>query len=109
MDRIQDYQAHALHKDDHLEANLGSLNAGLMRIGITVEEALERSMAAETLTGEGLQRLLPIIEVYLRLTRQIDRFAHLEQQIVEARRPKASLERPGQRGGASFLSEDLPA
>jgi hypothetical protein len=46
MDRIQDYQAHALHKDDHLEANLGSLNAGLMRIGITVSRRWHDSLSS---------------------------------------------------------------
>jgi hypothetical protein len=106
MQCIQKYQVHALHKDDYLEANLGSVNAGLIRMAINLEEALERSMTADPLTVERLQRLLPIIEVQLRVTRQIDRYAHLEQQIAQARKAKESLERPAMRGVARSLSEE---
>lgn len=107
MERITAYQASALNKDHDLEANLGSIAAGLMRIAVRVDEALERSMTAGTVTVERLQRLLPAIEVHLRVTRQIDRFAHLEQQIAQSRQSKKQPSLPGKPSGASAVSEEL--
>jgi len=88
MSRVLDLMASALSKDDHLRANLGSMNAGLMRLGIHFEEGLEGSMTASPLTVERLQKILPAVETHLRLLRQIDRFAHLEQQLTRSQRPQ---------------------
>ncbi len=35
LSRVLDYQASSLEKDDPLEANLGSINSGLMRVALS--------------------------------------------------------------------------
>jgi hypothetical protein len=97
MIRVQEYLADSLVKGDHLEANLGSINGGLMRICVSLDEVVHRGMSVSTVTVERIQRLLPAIETYLRLTRQIDRFAQLELRTAAARRPRADPARPAPR------------
>ena len=90
LTRVLDYQASALTKEDHLEANLGSINSGLMRIGLWLDETIGRAMAGGPPTVERMHRILPAIETHLRVTRQVDRFAQIELRAAAARKPKAT-------------------
>jgi hypothetical protein len=86
--RIDEYEAFALDKEDHLEANLACLNAGLMRVGSRVEEALERTMDQSPLSADRVQTLMPMLDAQLRIARQIERYAHLERQIGQTSKQK---------------------
>ena len=85
---VLDYQHNSLAKPNALEANLGSINSGLLRICICLDEAIVQATENGPCTVERVQNMLPAIDTYLRVTRQIDRFANLEARINEARRPK---------------------
>ena len=88
LSRVFDYQAKSLAKEDDLEANLGSINSGLMRIAIWLDEAVDQVLESGPRTVERLTRLLPAIDAHLRVTRQVDRFAQLEIRAVESRKPR---------------------
>lgn len=88
LSRVLDYQASSLEKDDPLEANLGSINSGLMRVALWLDETIEQAMESGPPNVERLSRILPAIDTHLRVTRQVDRFAQIELRAVEARKPK---------------------
>ena len=71
LSRILDYQASSLGKDDALQANLGSVNAGLMRIALWLEESIEQTMEIGQPNVERLAPVLRAVDSHLRLTRQI--------------------------------------
>lgn len=88
LSRVLDHQANSLEKDDPLEANLGSINSGLMRVALWLDETIEQAMESGPPNVERLSRILPAIDTHLRVTRQVDRFAQIELRAVEARKPK---------------------
>ena len=88
--RVLDYQANSLGKEDALEANLGSINSGLMRVALWLDETIEQAIESGPRTVERLQGLLPAIDTHLRVTRQIDRFAQTELRAAESRRPRGN-------------------
>ncbi len=88
--RVLDYQANSLGKEDALEANLGSINSGLMRVALWLDETIEQAMESGPRTVERLQGLLPAIDTHLRVTRQVDRFAQTELRVAESRKTRAN-------------------
>lgn len=96
LQRVADYQSGAAARPDPLEANLGLINGGLMRIGLAIDEAVTRALAKTPITIEQLDRMRPTIEMYLRITRQVDRFAQLELKCRVATAREAGLSPPTQ-------------
>jgi hypothetical protein len=94
LSRVLDYQISSLEKDDPLEANLGSINSGLMRVALWLDETIEQVMESGPPNVERLARILPAIDAHLRVTRQVDRFAQIELRAVDARKPKATDDNP---------------
>jgi hypothetical protein len=86
LSRVLDYQAHALAKPDPLQANLGSINSGLMRISLWLDESVAHALDGGPPDVERLSRVSQAIDTYLRVTRQVDRFSQLELRTFEARR-----------------------
>ena len=86
--RVSDYLTSSLAKADPLEANIGSINSGLMRLALSLDDIIERAVGAGPQTVEGLENVMPAIDTHLRVTRQVDRFAQLELRSHEARQPK---------------------
>jgi len=87
LDRVTAYGNASLGKRNPLLATLGSVNSGLMRVNLYVEEALVQTLATGPLTIEQIQKVQPSVDLLLRLTRQIDRLAQLEIKP----RPRRSL------------------
>ena len=90
LSRVIDYQAISLKKNDALEANLGSINSGLMRIAVSLDETIEQAIESAPRTLDRAQRILPAIETHLRVARQIDRFAQIEVRAAESRKRRPS-------------------
>lgn len=88
--RVLDYQAAVLQKKDHLEAVLGTVNAGLVGVTIQLDEFIEGALAASPKTVERVQKLLPSIQTYLQATRQIDRLTQVELRIAASRKGKSA-------------------
>jgi len=89
--RILDYQAQSLAKPDPLEACLGSSNGSLMEIGCRLAEVINAGMVG--LDMAKLPQVQPALDTYLRVLRQVDRFAQLEAKFTESRR-QAEEEQP---------------
>ena len=104
LSRVLDYQTSSLQKEDALEANLGSINSGLMRVALWLDETIEQAMGSGPPNVERLARILPTIDTHLRVTRQVDRFAQIELRAAEARKPKPADDRP-----AAKLCLDAPS
>ena len=90
LSRVADYQAKSLAREDDLEANLGSINSGLMRVALWLDETIDQVLESGPRSVERLTRMLPAIDAHLRVARQVDRFAQLEIRAVESRKPKMS-------------------
>ena len=86
MSRVLDYQADSLEKENALEANLGSINSGLMQIALQLDETIKRTIDSGPGTVEGLHAVMPAIDTHLRVTRQVDRFAQIELRAAELRK-----------------------
>lgn len=93
--RIRDYLNDSLNKNDPLEANVGAINSGLLRMALWLDETLENAMSDGTQNVDRLKRLLPAIEAQLKISRQVDRFAQIEIRAIEARKPKIPVDRQG--------------
>ena len=83
--RIEDLQAEALANPDALQATLGAANGALMRMGFRLEEAIEGTLANIADPVARFERLAPAIDSYLKVMRQVDRFAQLDQRLASVR------------------------
>jgi len=79
--RIDDFQRNALADPDALQANLGAINGGLMRLSYRMEAAIEASLAQIRDPAERFERLGPAIDTFLKVARQIDRYAQLDRRL----------------------------
>jgi hypothetical protein len=76
--RIHEYHGQVLRGENPLSASLGSFNAELMEIAAALGEALIDARPTGSGDVEGIMQHRAAVELYLKLTRQIDRFAQLE-------------------------------
>ena len=76
--RVQQYHVKALAKEDPLRAMLGSLNAGLMEITVALDHGISETLATRPQTLDRIMQRGSAIELLVKLTRQIDRFAQME-------------------------------
>lgn len=82
------FQNQALQRADPLAANLAVLNADLLQFAYRLRQSME-----ESLTGSPADyaELAPLIELYLRCVRQVDRLAQIDQRLAQpAKTPKHS-------------------
>lgn len=89
--KIREYLIESLQQADALQANLGATSSDLMLMGFRLKEAIEEALAKSTDSLGRFERLMPAIEGYLKVTRQIDRFAQLDRRLTEARLDGARL------------------
>lgn len=88
LSRLHDYLTNSLKNKDALEANLGSINSGLMRVAIWLDEAIEQTIASGPCSIERIESLSPAIDTQLRVARQVDRFAQIAIRSTESRKAK---------------------
>ena len=79
LQRIEKLQSESLEKPDALTANLGAASGALLRIAVLLEDTIEDALT-NTNPPERLARLITTIETYLKVMRQVDRFAQLDQR-----------------------------
>ena len=80
-----DYQDQSLFLEDPLEANLNATNADLMGLAHMMQQAITRAVAPETVTPAQIAELAPVVDQYLRLLRQTDRFSQLALRVAPNR------------------------
>lgn len=85
LEKVDDHLRESLDKADSLEANLGVVSADLMRMACRLTVAIEESLGKRSL--EQIDKLVPTIDAYLRIARQIDRLAMLDRRLTSSRAP----------------------
>jgi hypothetical protein len=85
MQRIADYLAACLSNANALEANLGIVNSDLLLIAFRLKQTIDQAQESGAKSLEELDYLLPAIETYLQITKQIDRFSRLELKLKRDR------------------------
>jgi len=83
LKKVDDLLRESLDKVDTLEANLGVVSADLMRMACRLTVAIEESLGKKSL--EHIDKLVPTIDAYLRIARQIDRLAMLDHRLTSSR------------------------
>ncbi len=84
--RIMDLLREALAREGALEANLGAVNSDLMLMGYRLKRAIDEAMGTAAALDQ-FQRLMPAVESYLRLTRQMERLAQLSLRLEAPGKP----------------------
>jgi hypothetical protein len=113
LQRILDYTAQALANSNVLESNLASINCGLLKMALWLEQTIAEAMTRTPVTPERMQRVYQAIDTHLRVARQIDRFAQIELRAAHPRElgPKARITvdviGDNKSGPATMPSEDL--
>lgn len=79
--RVSDYQAASLNKEDPFEANIGSLNSGMMDIALRLEGIVGELFDSGARSTTVLQDIVPAIDMQLRVARQVERYSQLELRI----------------------------
>ena len=97
--RAEEYHGRVLSEPDPLKATLGSINAEMMQMCIALDEAIHQRLFAGPPTLERIMRHAAAMELQLKLSRQVERFAQLEL--------RAENSRPGDR--ETFPADPQPA
>ena len=77
LQKIEQYQRDSLANSDAEQASLAAANAGLMRMGLQLEEAVVALLSKHSKSLEWLERIQPTVELHLKLMRQVDRVSRL--------------------------------
>jgi hypothetical protein len=79
--RIADYEAVALAKENPFEAVMEATSAGLMRIELRLQKAIEQAMKTVPVTPERIRTLAPTFDIHLKYARQIDRYGQVVRRL----------------------------
>lgn len=80
--RILEYLQASLDKQDALQANLSAANADLMAIAYKLAAAIKAAMAVGPASLETYEELVPAINNLLRIHKQVERFASLDNRLA---------------------------
>lgn len=82
LQRIRDYLDEALAKDNALAANLGAAASDLMLLGYQLKQAIDAALAEAPVALDRFEQLLPAIDYYLRINKQVDRMTQLDLRLA---------------------------
>jgi len=88
--RIEDYLRAALAMEDPLAANVGAVNSDLMRFGYSLQQAITKALQTTPTALDEFGKLMPAIDSYMRISRQVERFSKLNQQLTAAEKARQS-------------------
>ena len=81
LERIRDYQQQSLANPDPLLANLGAANSDMMQVSYRLRQILDVALARSAGAPDDLPGLLPGVNAFSQLTRQIHRFCDLSHRL----------------------------
>jgi hypothetical protein len=90
--RIADYLTEALRQDNSLRANLGAVNCDLLHLVYDLKQAIAEALGVDPALGQ-FQGLLPAIDYWLRVSKQVERLAQLDLQFDAATADRALKEK----------------
>jgi hypothetical protein len=88
---VQQYLMSVVSQKDAVRAGFGVINAGLMAVTVPFAEVLEKYLRKPSLSIDNVQKILPTLDTYHRLTRLIERFGQLDARIAPVREKKRPL------------------
>ncbi len=83
LDCIERYRDGALKKSDLLDANLGLVTSGLLKMAYRQEQLLDQAYEQCADSPRGREVLRLAVDDHLRVTRQLERFLQLEIRSAE--------------------------
>jgi hypothetical protein len=86
MRKIQEYQVESLANVDPLRANLGAEAGNLMRMGLRLEQVIDKALSKSTDAPRELKRLAAVMDTYLKVTRQWDRLVQLDTRLANGQK-----------------------
>ena len=86
LERIQEHLAATLDSPSTLQACIGPIVCDLMELCGRMKAAVNEALRDTTPLPAELERIQPVIEMYFRAVRQVDRLAQLDWRITESRR-----------------------
>ena len=105
-ERIKDYLRSALAMKDPLAANVGAVNSDLMLFGYSLQRAITKALDLAPAALDEFGKLMPAIDSYMRISRQVERFAKLNQQLAGAEKARQVAKHVRQPEGADAASEE---
>jgi hypothetical protein len=85
LERLNEYESAGGDKPDPLQALLTFTSADLMHVAFKLGDALKSTLGTAPVTGESVRQAQPVLNDYLRVTRQVDRYTQLELRLEQAR------------------------
>ena len=89
--RIRDYAQAALDEVDPLRGNLQACSAELMEIAMSLKTAIDEALLDEQNLLHRFKEINPLVEVFLKFHRQIDRYAQLDRHLDATSRDEAGV------------------
>jgi hypothetical protein len=97
---VAEYMAEAMANDDTLVANVGVINADLMHIAAAFTKCLAAPLA-EAHCPEAIGEVLPALNQYLKVVKQLDRLTNLTLRLKATERASAEIRQPLDRPATS--------
>jgi hypothetical protein len=88
MTQLEKYTRHALSHSNPFEANLGALNGDLMQMAHALMQAIEKELSDSMGGLDGLKEMMPVMNMHLRYTKQVQIFSQLIHQRERASMPR---------------------
>jgi bifunctional ADP-heptose synthase (sugar kinase/adenylyltransferase) len=88
------FQAKAAARSDPLAANLGVIMANLMMVAHTMGAAMQEWLSDAESASAALQQNERTTDTYLKVVRQIDRMARIDQQMAPPTEEESVAQRP---------------
>jgi hypothetical protein len=85
LDRLDEFEATGAEKTDPLQALLTFTSADLLNVAFLLGDAVKSTLGTGPVTEESARQGQAVLNDYLRVTRQVDRFTQLELRIESAR------------------------
>jgi hypothetical protein len=106
--RVDEYEENGLRSPDAMDACLAAVQADLMRVSFKLGPALEQALATPPINGESLRDIAAPLDMYLRVTRQIDRIGQLDLRRSEVQQVGAAAQEAPQANGMDQERRQTP-
>ena len=88
--RLNELLLKSLDDPDPLQANIGAASSDLMAMALRLKRLIDKDLSDDPNQSGRLKKILPALEIYLKVNRQVDRYVQLDRRL-----------RPGQKDGGT--------
>jgi hypothetical protein len=79
--KIRQYSLKSLSDPDLLQANLGAGASDLMETAFQLKQVIDEVLSDEPERLKAIEVISPVLDMYLKFNRQIDRFVQLDRRL----------------------------